>query len=326
MSKLNFKKCSAQAERIVKEYHSKQLPLEFVGHEQLATWVNDPTMRLQVKENVIHNDVVGEIVSKIKYFRHIDHADPILVVETIKGRFLVNGNHTATALEQIIRKAIVPGINQAPIAIIPNDMLPSDKEELRETLRLVATMMNRQPKVVRGMSKDDIRRMISEDIIDNIDVHDKEYQEAKANAAQMPLSTIREIIAKIQSQSETSLENKKFNFRQLTKYQTDKFKVSRAEKSRFVQVALVTKDQIFGSLAGVIQALVEHETCKNVHVIFHFKSHHDVETLKIPTINKMEKFKTFVNAPITYEFLDNIQYETHDGIDVSVRKYSKKKR
>jgi ribosomal protein L22 len=312
MSKVNYAKCTQIAETIVAAYHKGTLPVSVVDEAQLKEWITNQFSRLQVKENVIHTDVVGDIVSKIRYYQHINFADPILVVKRLAGDlFLVNGNHTATALEQVIRQALVVGVTKAPIAIIPDDMLPSDPAELKETLHLVATMMNRQPKVVRGMGKADIRRMIANDDHDGIDVHNLEYQKAKANSAHVPLSTIREIVSKVAEKNLATSLNKKFHFKQLTTSELNKVKEDRTTRKNFVQHAKVSKD-IAGTFAGVIDHMVTHKGTKCVHVVFHFKNYEDINALKIPTQEYMENFKALVNFPVTYEFLDDQQFLFHD--------------
>jgi hypothetical protein len=312
MTIINYAKCTQLAETIVAAYHNGTLPASSVDQAQLKEWITNHLSRLQVKENVIHADVVAEIVSKIRYYQHINFADPILVVKRLSDDlFLVNGNHTATALEQVIRQSLVVGVTKAPIAIIPDDMLPSDPAELSETLRLVATMMNRQPKVVRGMSKTDIRRMIANDYIDDIDIYNLEYQKAKANSAHVPLSTIREIVSKIAEQNLATSLNKKFNFKQLTPYEISKIKQDRTTRNNFVQHAKVSKD-IAGTFAGVIDHMVTHKGTKRVHVVFHFKNYEDINAFKIPTQEYMENFKALVNFPVTYEFLDDQQFLFHD--------------
>ena len=312
MSKVNYAKCTELSEAIVAAYHNGTLPASHVDHTQLKEWVTNALSRLQVKENVIHTDVVAEIVSKIRYYQHINFADPILVVKRLAGDlYLVNGNHTATALEQVIRQSLVVGVTEAPISIIPDDMLPSDPAELKETLRLVATMMNRQPKVVRGMSKADIRRMIANDDIGGIDIHNKEYQKAKANSAHVPLSTIREIVAKIAVQNHTSHVNQKFNFKQFTAYELSKIRRDRTDRNNFVQIAKVTKD-IAGTFAGVIDHMVTHKGTKSVHILFHFKNFEDINKFKVPTEEYMKAFEKLVNFSVTYEFLDDQQFLFQD--------------
>lgn len=311
MSKVNYTKCTQAAEAIVAAYHKGTLPKSTADYAQLKEWVTSTASIIQVKLNRVHIDVIAEIISKIKYYKHINYADPILVVNTPKGLMLVNGNHTAAALEQVIRQSLIDGLNEAPIAIIPDDMLPSDPAEVSETLRLVATMMNRQPKVVRGMSKADLRNVITDDDRDGADIHNTEYQLAKANSAHFPLDVIRDIVAKIVANNYATNTNKKFHFKQLTTYELSKIRLDRTTRKNFVQIAKVSKD-IAGTFAGVIDHMVTHKGTKSVHILFHFKNYDDISAFKVPAEEYMESFKQLVNFPVTYEFLDDQQFLYQD--------------
>jgi hypothetical protein len=166
--------------------------------------------------------------------------------------------------------------------------------------------------------KADLRNAMLDDRTDGIDIEDIEYQRVQAKAFDYDLFVVRDTVAKLNLEILTVGKNKKFHFKELTPGDLGKLKVSRSTETNFVQIAGVTKDKIFGSFAGIMQALVEHETCDNVHVIFHFKNYDDIRTLKIPTQEKIEKFKKFVTVPVTYEFVDKEQFVTNNGIDVTM--------
>lgn len=318
MSKMNYKKCERLVEAIVAAYKARTLPASTADHEQLKVWSTDPDTVLQIRHAQIQNDIVAQIIGKIKLHKHIEHADPLLVVNTLKGLYLLNGNHTVRALEQVIRYNFIPGLKEVPILIVPDDMLPSDPDELKNTLRLIGVIMNRQTKIVTAMKKADLRNAMLDDRTDGIDIEDIEYQRVQAKAFDYDLFVVRDTVAKLNLEILTAGKNKKFHFKELTPGELGKLKVSRSTETNFVQIAGVTKDKIFGSFAGIMQALVEHETCDNVHVIFHFKNYDDIRTLKIPTQEKIEKFKKFVTVPVTYEFVDKEQFIKNNGIDVTM--------
>jgi len=299
------------AENIYKAYHAKQLPIKMVGHSVLKEWVDVPSRVLQIRDGMRQVDHIAEIIQKVVYYQHIDYADPPLAIEDGRGQsglYLINGNHTVNALEQVIRLRKVPGITQVPVAIIPDEMLPEDKEERMQTLRLVGTMMNRQPKVVRGITKNDIRDMITRDMNEGINIQNHAYQNAKSLSAHLPLATIRELVGKVLVDSAARNMNTKMKFREVPRWELNAIATQRQTFVNFVQVATVTKDKIFGTLAGVLQAMVEHDGCESVHLIFHFKNYSDIRTLKIPTKEKIEAFTKLVNFPVTYEFIDDIQF------------------
>jgi len=308
---VDYTKCANLAEAIYKQYHAKQLPTKMVGYAVLKEWVDIASRVLQIRENLKLSDHIAEIIQKIRYYQHIDYADPPLAIEDGRGQsglYLINGNNTVNALEQTIRFRLVPGLTQVPVVVVPDEMLPQGKEERKQTLQLLGTMMNRQPKVVRGMSKNDIRDMITRDMREGINIQDYAYQDAKSQSAHLPLATIRELVGKVLADSAARNMNAKMKFRELARWEVNAIATQRQTHTNFVQVATVTKDKIFGTLAGVLQAMVEHDGCDSVHLIFHFKNYSDIRTLKVPTKEKIEAFTKLVNFPVTYEFIDDTQF------------------
>lgn len=300
---LSHKKCLAMAERIVDLYRNRQLTSGQVDHEEIVTIITKKGRRLQVRQNVVSPEVVSEIVNKVRVFKHIEFADPILVVEDDQGYFLVNGNHTAHALEQIIRNGkIVRGLKTAPIAIISEELLPADAEDRFEVLKLVATILNRVEKVQRGMTKNDIKDIISKDMVAEKNIEDTEYQEVLAEAAQLELSTIRELVSKAKQEAKTALENKKFKHKQYSVAELNGYKIDRTTLETEVTWAVVTHDKIYETLGKAIGNMIEGDSTK-AHVIFHFKNFEDVKKLKSKTEDKIEKFMKMSTVQLSYEFL-----------------------
>lgn len=322
MTKVNidYPKCLELAESIYKAYHANELPIRMVGYAVLKEWRISPNKDelsafergriLQIRDNVVIPEHIAQIIEKIIYYNSIEYADPMLVFEDgkgINGLFLVNGNNTANALEQVMRFKKLPGLTEVPIAIIPHDMLPSDDENRRHTLELVGTMMNRQPKVFRGGTKNDLAVLIEKDYASGIDVHNKAYQQAKSQSAHIDIRVVRELVSKVVSNSiETSI-NKAQHFRALTSDEITSFKKQHSNGNNYVQVATVTKDKFFGTLAGVLQHVVEHNA-DSVHLGLIFKNYSDIRSLKTPSRQKIEAFSEFVTFPVTYEFLDHMQF------------------
>jgi hypothetical protein len=309
--KIDYKHCVKMAEAIYEAYHKKQLPIVKVAYEVLKEWVTAANRVFQARENLIINEHVADIIQKIRYYQHIDYADPPLVQRDnlgTSGLKLINGNNTVNALEQVMRLKYVPGLKEISVAVIPDDMLPKGEDELEEVLKLVATMMNRQPKVVRGMSKSDIRDMIARDHVTGKDIQDDDYQKAKSQSAHIPLATVRELVSKVLTDASTAKLNAKMKFRQLAGHEVESVARERLNRKNFVQIAVVTKDKIFGTLSGAIQAMVEHDGCESVHIVFYFKNFSDISLLKTPTKEKIEKMKKIVKFPVTYEFLDEMQF------------------
>ncbi len=301
---ISHKKCLVMAEQIVKLYRSGSLKNEQVDRDQLVVFITKSGRRLQVKQNEVHVEVVSEIVNKIKVFKHINFADPILVIEDDEGYFLINGNHTAHALEQVIRNGkIVPGLKTAPIAIIPEDLLPSEAAERLEVLKLVGTIMNRVEKIVRGMTKGDIKHLIMNDMIDGKDIYHDDYQEVMAEAAQMEKATIRELVSKVKLESLVSMQNKKFHFKQYTVAELNGHKVDRETNETEVTWAVVTTDKIYETLGKAIGNMIER-SCTKAHIIFHFKNYEDVKKLQSKTQERISKFMQTSSVNLTYEFLE----------------------
>jgi len=291
------------AELIVKLYRNNQLKRDEMTHDQLVTIITRKGRRLQIRQNVVHVEVVSEIINKIRVFKHIEFADPILVIEDDEGYFLVNGNHTAHALEQVIKNGkIVPGLKTAPIAIISNELLPSDIADRNEVLKLVATIMNRVEKVVRGMTKGDIKDMIKVDLIDGKKIDDAEYQQVLADAAQVEESTIRELVSKVKQDSLTAILNQKHKHYQYTVAELNTLKANREDIRTEVTWAVVTPDKTYETLGKAIGNMIERD-CTKAHVLFHFKNYEDVKDLKVKTENRIAQFMQHCTAKLTYEFL-----------------------
>jgi acetolactate synthase small subunit len=208
------------------------------------------------------------------------------------------------ALEQVIRNGkIVPGLKTAPIAIIPEDLLPSDTESRDEVLKLVGVMMNRVEKIVRGMTKGDIKNLIKNDFIDKKNIDNSEYQQVMADSSQMELSTIRELVSKVKQESLTELQNKKFLFKQYTVSELNAHKVDRETTETEVTWAVVTSDKTYETLGKAIGNMIER-SCTKAHVIFHFKNYEDVKLLRSKTEDRIAKFMKTSSVNLSYEFLE----------------------
>lgn len=300
---MTHKKCLAMAEYIVNLYRKGELEKREVDRDQLVIFITKSGRRLQVKQNEVHVEVVSEIVNKIRVFKHIEHADPILVIEDDEGYFLINGNHTVHALEQVIRNGkIVPGLKTAPIAVIPDSLLPSDPQDRVEVLKHIAIIMNRVEKIVRGMTKGDIKNLIKNDMIDKKNIDDSEYQEVMAASAQMEVATIRELVSKVKQESLTELQNKKFHFKQYTVAELNAHKVDRETTETEVTWAVVTPDKIYETIGKAIGNMIER-SCNKAHIIFHFKNYDDVKKLESKTNERIAKFMKTSSVNLTYEFL-----------------------
>jgi hypothetical protein len=186
-------------------------------------------------------------------------------------------------------------------------MLPSDPAEQAETIKQIAMMMNIQDKPVQGIFKNDMRRAIAEDAKQGVDIHNEEYQEARASSAHMPLDTIKEIVSKIATLTDAERTNSDYNFIRLDPVTLDTAKRKRKTTHNFVQIATVSKN-IAGSLAGVVDHMATHKGTKSVHVLFHFKNYDDINNFKVPAEEYMENVKELLNFPVTYEFLDDQQF------------------
>jgi hypothetical protein len=150
--------------------------------------------------------------------------------------------------------------------------------------------------------------MIARDHVTGKDIQDADYQKAKSQSAHIPLATVRELVSKVLTDSSTAKLNAKMKFRQLAGHEVESVARERLNRKNFVQIAVVTKNKIFGTLSGAIQAMVEHDGCESVHIVFYFKNFSDISLLKAPTKEKIEKMKKIVKFPVTYEFLDDMQF------------------
>ena len=169
-------------------------------------------------------------------------------------------------------------------------------------MKLVATIMNRVEKIVRGMTKNDIKDLINNDMIDGKNIDDTEYQEVLADAAQVEFSTIRELVSKVKSESFISMQNKKFKHKQYSVAELNGIKLDRETVDTEVTWAVVTTDKTYETLGKAIGNMIERD-CAKAHVLFHFKNHEDVKTLKKKTEERIAKFMQYNSVPLTYEFL-----------------------
>ena len=302
-----YTKCQKYAKAVVEAYKKRTLLASTADLPQLQVWTLHNRNKVQAREKLVNPEFVATIIRNISYQKHIQNADPILVAEQNGVRLLINGNNTAAALEQVIRLQIVPGVFEAPIAIIPDDMLPSDPDEQAETIKQIAIMMNIQVKPVQGVFKADMRRVIAEDAKKGVDIHNEEYQEVRSSSAHMPLDTIKEIVSKVASLTDAERTNSDYNFIRLDPKVLDTAKRKRKTKHNFVQIATVSKN-IAGTLAGVVDHMATHKGTKSIHVLFHFKNYDDINNFKVPAEEYMENVKEVLNFPVTYEFLDDQQF------------------
>jgi len=325
-NKIDHDRCTQIAEIVVAMFRDKQLELIKVGHSQLDTWMSSASdWALQIRQNLINRDVVSEILEKIRVFEHIDYADPILAIRTkLEGKdglYLVNGNNTCCALEQVLRMDEFRSLNikEVSVALIPVELMPKDKENLHETLEQIALMMNQQPKVVRATNKQDMQRLITKDLAErNVDINKLSYKRAKAKSSQMSLRTISEIVAKVRANAKVALTNQMNRFKQLVEADYTHIVSARKTNDNFVQIAALSKKSLFGSFAGAIQHMVFRKHCKSVHIIFHFTKFDDIEELKDWAIEYLEKSKLLVKFDVSYEFLDHLQIIPDRGIQVTL--------
>ena len=303
----NFLKCKEYAKAVVDAYKKRTLLASTADLPQLQTWTHHNLNKYQTREKAVNPEFVATIIRTISHDMHIRNADPILVAEQNGVRLLINGNNTAAALEQVIRLQIVPGVFEAPIAVIPHDMLPSDPADRAETIKQIAMMMNIQVKHAQGVFKNDMRRAIAEDAKKGVDIHNEQYQEIRASSAHMPIATIKDLVSKVASLTDAERTNSDYNFIQLNPAALDKAKRKRKTAHNFVQIATVSKN-IAGSLAGVIDHQATHKGTKGIHILFHFKNYDDINNFKVPAEEYMENVKELLNFPVTYEFLDDQQF------------------
>lgn len=306
---ISHQKCMVMAQRIVKAYNERKLRLDTIDKDVIYTLITRKGRRLQVRQNVVNSDRISEMVGKIRVLKHVEMADPILVLEDDEGWFLVNGNHTATLFNEIIRLRIIPGLNTAPIAIIPEDMLPSDPQDRLEVLKLVAVQMNKVEKIVQGMTKDDIKHLIQMDMIDGKNIDDDDYQEVMAESAMLKLSVIRQLVSKVKEESLNLQLNTKFNHKQysvsdLTIIKHDRYRELGTE---YEITWAVTGDKTWETLGKAIGKLIESPAglATKAHIMFHFKNYADVRELKDDTEKKIKMFQDLSLVPISYEFLSS---------------------
>lgn len=324
-NKIDHDRCTQIAEIVVAMFRDKQLELIKVGHSQLDTWMSTASWALQIRKNQINRDVVSEILDKIRNFEHIDYADPILAIRSkINGKdglYLVNGNNTCCALEQVLRLDEFRSLNikEVSVALIPVELMPKDKENLDETLEQIALIMNQQPKVVRGTTKQDMQRLITKDLAQKkVDITKLSYKEAKAKSSQMSVSTISEIVAKVRANAKVALNNELARFKQLVEADYAHIISARKTNDNFVQIASLSKKSLFGSFAGTIQHMSSRKHCNSVHIIFHFTKFDDIEELKDWAIESLERSKPRLNFDVSYEFLDHLQIIPDQGILIHV--------
>jgi hypothetical protein len=306
----------AMAERIIEAYKSNKLEIEYLDLEELKALIKTV---LQVRQNVVNVDKVSEIVSKVRVTKSANLVDPILVVKNpskdllllngnhimAASRFLVNGNHTLHSNIEIIKHKIVAGYNKAPTAIIPEDMLPEDPTDRYEVLRLIAVSLNKVEKIAQGMTKGDIKDIIAKDFVKKVDVENEEYQEVLAEAAQLLVSDIRTMVAKVKQDSLNELLNHEHKFYQYTTSEMNWAKSKREEQLGFdyeVTWAVVTPDKTYETLGKAIGNMLENDAKKS-HIIFHFKNYEDIRKLKNHTIKKIAKFQETSKTKLSYEFL-----------------------
>jgi len=314
---MSYKKCLAFAERIVEAYKNQTIPIHYLSFDKLLLLKK---YVLQVRQNAVNVDKVSEIVGKIRATKSSKFIDPILIFEapkelllindsrceaSAKSYIVVNGNHTIDVNTEVIRKKIVDGYTEAPIAVIPANMLPELPEDQFEVLKLVAVIMNKVEKIVQGMTKNDIKHLIGNDIISGKNVSDTDYQEVLAEASQMTVYDIRTLVAKAKQESLNQKLNHRFNFRQYTVAEMNEVKFDREEDLGFeteVTWAVVTPDKTYETLGKAIGNMLQND-CSKAHIIFHFKNYDDVKKLKDPTMEKISKFLKTSKVTVSYEFL-----------------------
>jgi hypothetical protein len=305
------------AERIVEAYKSGSLEIHGITLDKLLLLKKHV---LQVRQNVVNVDKVSEIVGKVRVTKSTQFIDPILVIqaspellklndlecETSKSALMiVNGNHTSEVNAEVIRKKIVDGYTEAPIVIIPADMLPELPEDQFEVLKLVAVIMNKVEKIVQGMTKNDIKHLIVNDLVSGKDITDPDYQEVLAEAATMSLYDIRTLVSKARQESLNQKLNRRFNFKQYSVAEMNEIKFDREGELGFdteVTWAVVTPDKTYETLGKAIGNMLQND-CSKAHIIFHFKNYDDVKKLKSSTEEKIEKFQKTSKIKINYEFL-----------------------
>lgn len=314
---MSYKKCLAMAERIAETYKNHSFQIQEITLDKvllLKKYV------LQVRQNVVNVDKVSEIVGKIRVTKTTQFIDPILVVEASPellklndveceaskpALMVVNGNHTTDVNIEVIRKKIVDGYTEAPIVIIPANMLPELPEDQFEVLKLVAVIMNKVEKIVQGMTKNDIKHLIVNDLVSGKDITDSDYQEVLAEAAQMSLYDIRTLVSKARQEALNQKLNRRFNFKQYSVAEMNEIKFDREGELGFdteVTWAVVTPDKTYETLGKAIGNMLQND-CSKAHIIFHFKNYDDVKKLKEETEKKIAKFQETSKIMINYEFL-----------------------
>ncbi len=314
---MSYKKCLAMAERIAEAYKSGSLQINQIALDKLLLLKKNV---LQVRQNVVNVDKVAEIVGKVRVTKSTQFVDPILVVQaspellklnnpdcecSVPALMVVNGNHTTDVNIEIIRKGIVVGYTEAPIVVIPAEMLPELPEDQFEVLKLVAVIMNKVEKIVQGMTKSDIKHLIVNDLVSGKDINNSDYQEVLAEAAQLSLYDIRTLVAKARQESLNQKLNRRFNFKQYSVAEMNEIKFNREGELGFdteVTWAVVTPDKTYETLGKAVGNMLQND-CSKAHIIFHFKNYDDVKKLKDETEKKIAKFQDTSKVKINYEFL-----------------------
>jgi len=310
-----YKQLSAMANKIVQAYKEGKLGVTYFSPEKTKFLPS-----VQVRTNKVNIDTVPEIVAKMRRSKSAKFVDPILVAVGLAKSIIkklsddssqeiddliVNGNHTRASLLEAIKRKLVPGLTEIPIAVIPEDMLPEDEDDIVEVLKLVAISMNKVEKIVQGMSKSDVHHTILMDLIDGKEVKKLDYQEALADAADLTVKEIATLVAKAIEHNTNVKLNKKFNFKQYSVAEMNDAKATRQYSlgdDTEVTWAVVTTDKTYETLGKAIGNAVENHAGK-AHIIFHFKNYEDVSRLQKRTVKKIEKFTDLCEMEISYEFL-----------------------
>lgn len=294
------------AESIVADYKDGKFAISKAAFKQVLKWYTDETSVLQVRSNKINVDVLAEIIDRIRYFGHMDFADPILVERRADGSLrLINGNHTCAAYVEAFEKKLVKGLTDAKIVVIPENRLPEDANDRERVLVQIALVMNRIEVVHNKTTKSDVRDMIRKDIISGINVDTADYQSAISASVQMKSSTIGKLIMEAKNDLKEEELRSKFNFRQYSASEMNLIKQELEEEfeqndeSVAVTWAVVTRDKIYETLGKAVGNALNYN---RAHIVFHFKNYSDTK-LKTSTIKAINDWLKYCSMEITYEFL-----------------------
>lgn len=298
--------CLRVAETIAAEYKAKKLPRSKAEYAQLIKWATDETTVLQVRSNKINVDTLAEIVDRIRYFQHMEFADDILVEKRADGSLrLINGNHTNAGHIEAIEKNLVKGLTGANIAIIPDEMLPSDATERERVLQQLALVMNRKEVVHNKTTKSDVRDLIRKDILSGVNVDSRDYQSTLSATVQMKDTVIGKLIMEAKVDLKEAELRTKFNFKQYSSSEINLIKQEREaefeedDESVAVTWAVVTRDKIYETLGKAVGNALNYN---KAHIIFHFKNYSDTK-LKKDTVKSIDAWTKHCTMEITYEFL-----------------------